>query len=341
MNEHACDQYRGKSAVPPLTGRARRIVVYRMRWSCGCARSRGDTGLRRNVGRTTVVTTAFLGPRGTFSEEAALLRAGSDGELVAFSSMPALTSAVETGLATEALLPIENSIEGSVSTTLDLLIHETPLRIRAETVLPVRHFLVTAPGATLGDIQVVSSHPQALGQCRRFLDRCLPGVEQVASLSTAGAVQDVAASGDPHRAAIGTARAAELYSGAILAHDIQDVRANLTRFVALGQDDSSPTGEDKTSLGFTIKANVPGALHGVLTEFASKNLQLTKIESRPTKGRLGEYVFLVDLEGHRRDPTVADVLERISGACAVLMVFGSYPRFPLESLRELTDAPGL
>lgn len=284
---------------------------------------------------------AFLGPRGTFSEEAALLRAGAGDELVAFTSMPALTSAVETGLATEALLPIENSIEGSVSTTLDLLIHETPLRILAEVVLPVRHFLVTPPGASLGDIQVVASHPQALGQCRRFLDRCLPGVDQVASLSTAGAVQETVASGDPHRAAIGTSRAAELYNGAMLAHDIQDVRANLTRFVALGQEDSPPSGADKTSLGFTIKANVPGALHGILTEFASKNLQLTKIESRPTKGRLGEYVFLLDLEGHHLDPPVVETLQRISGACAVLKVFGSYPRFPLESLRELIETPGL
>ena len=287
------------------------------------------------------MATAFLGPRGTFSEEAALARAGADGQLIAFSSFPALTSAVETGLATEAILPIENSIEGAVSTTLDLLIHETPLQIAAEIVLPVRHFLVTAPGAGFGDIRVVTSHPQALGQCRRFLERCLPGVEQVAALSTAGAVQETVESGDSHRAAIGTARAAELYGGAILAHDIQDTPANLTRFVALGREDAAPTGDDKTSLGFTIKANVPGALHGILGEFAAERLQLTKVESRPTKGWLGEYVFLLDLEGHRLDPPVARVLDRIREACALLKVFGSYPRFPLESLRDLVDSPTL
>src|SRR5688572_31330095 len=125
------------------------------------------------------MATAFLGPRGTFSEVAALLygdRAGLGDDLVAFSSIPALTAAVETGLATDAVLPIENSIEGAVSTTLDLLIHETSLQIAAEIVLPVRHFFVTAPGVGLGDIKVVASHPQALGQCRRFLERCLPGV---------------------------------------------------------------------------------------------------------------------------------------------------------------------
>src|SRR5918997_718015 len=141
------------------------------------------------------MTTAFLGPRGTFSEDAALEYAGADANLVAFTSFPALVSAVETGLADAAVLPIENSIEGSVSATLDLLIHETTLKIAAEAVLQVRHFLVTVPGAELGSIRQVTSHPQAFGQCRRFLERCLPGVEQVASLSTAGAIEEVVKSG--------------------------------------------------------------------------------------------------------------------------------------------------
>src|ERR687893_897040 len=174
-------------------------------------------GYRRRADRVRIVmATAFLGPRGSFSEEAALLREETD-QLVAFSSFPALVSAVETGLADEAVLPIENSIEGAVSTTLDLLIHETALRISGELALPVRHFLITRPGVHLEDVRVVTSHPQALGQCRRFLERCLPGVEQVAALSTAGAVESVAAGGDPTRAAIGPARAAELYGGRVLA----------------------------------------------------------------------------------------------------------------------------
>jgi prephenate dehydratase len=285
--------------------------------------------------------TAFLGPRGTFSEEAALRHAGTDTEMIAFSSFPALISAVETGLATEAVLPVENSIEGAVSGTLDLLIHETSLRIAAEIVVPVRHFLVTRPGVSLTEIRVVTSHPQALGQCRRFLERCLPGVEQVAALSTSAAVQEAAQALDGHKAGIGTARAAELYGGSILAHDIQDVRANLTRFVVLQPEDAAPTGDDKTSVGFTIRANVPGALHTILGEFAAERLQLTKVESRPTKGWLGDYVFLLDLEGHRLDPPVARVLERIQSMCALLKVFGSYPRFPLETLRHLLEGPAL
>ena len=291
------------------------------------------------------VATAFLGPRGTFSEEAALGYVARRGDpvggedhpprLLPFSSIPALTAAVETGLATEALLPIENSIEGSVSTTLDLLIHETALRIVAEVVLPVRHFLVTAPGVGLEDVRVVASHPNALGQCRRFLERCLPDAAQVAALSTAAAVQAaVAATGaeSTGTAGIGTARAAELYGGAILAHDIQDTSANLTRFIALARRDAPPTGDDKTSIGFTVKANVPGALYGIMSELASEGIQMTKAESRPTKGGLGDYVFLVDIEGHREDATVARVLGRLRERTARFWEFGSYPRFPIETL---------
>jgi prephenate dehydratase len=304
------------------------------------------------------MTTAFLGPIGTFSEEAAILHVarstGSDDvtvsqealqatnlSLMAFNSIPALTAAVETGLASEAILPIENSLEGSVSSTLDLLIHETSLQIAAEVALPVRHFLITVPGATLADIRVVTSHPQALGQSRRFLERCLPDAEQVAALSTASAVQTVVAQGDRSVAAIGTARAAALYGGEILAHDIQDVRANITRFIALRRQDAAPTGDDKTSLGFTVKDNVPGALYHALGAFAELDLQLTKVESRPTKGWLGEYVFLVDLEGHREDPPVRQALARLRERAAVVKVFGSYPRFAVESLRDIVDPPKL
>jgi prephenate dehydratase len=283
--------------------------------------------------------TAFLGPRGTFSEEAAVDFAGTDTDLIAFDSFPALVSAVETGLANAAVLPIENSIEGAVSTTLDLLIHETKLKIAAEVVVQVRQFLVTAPGGELKSIKQVISHPQGLGQCRRFLERCLPGVSQVASLSTAGAVEEVVASGDPSRAAIGPLRATQLYGGHILAHDIQDNRANVTRFVVLKAEDSPPTGDDKTSLCFTLRSNVPGALYAVLGELATENLQMTKIESRPTKSWLGEYVFLIDLEGHATELPVARALDRVRELSDMFKVFGSYPRYRLESLVEALDPP--
>jgi prephenate dehydratase len=275
------------------------------------------------------VRIAFLGPAGTFSEEAALAQAERDGgELVPFSSIPALVSAVETGLADAAMLPIENSLEGSVSATVDLLIHETTLKIRAELLLPVRHFLAVVPGTTLSDIKVVASHPQALGQCRRFIDRCLPGIEQDAALSTASAVENVMKTGDSSRAGIGTMRAAELYGAEILARDIQDADNNVTRFIVLAREDSEPTGRDKTSICFSLKANVPGALFDTLEIFATKHIQMTKLENRPMKTTIGDYYFLVDMEGHRSEPRIAESIESLHEKCAMLKVFGSYPMDP-------------
>jgi prephenate dehydratase len=272
---------------------------------------------------------AFLGPQGTFSEVAALSQAERDnGTLSPFSSIPALVSAVETGLADSAVLPIENSLEGSVSTTVDLLIHETDLKIRAELMIPVRHFLAVVPGTTLSDIKVITSHTQALGQCRRFLERCLPGVDQEAALSTASAVAAIMQRNDQSYGAIGTERAAELYGAEILARDIQDNDNNVTRFVVLGREDAEPTGRDKTSVCFSIKANVPGALFECLEDFAQNQIQMTKLESRPMKTQIGAYYFLVDLEGHRTEAKVAETLERLTEKCAMVKIFGSYPIDP-------------
>lgn len=278
---------------------------------------------------------AYLGPEGTFSEEAALMQARlDDATLMPLSSIPALVSAVETGLTERAILPIENSLEGSVSFTLDLLIDETDLKIRNELVVPVRHNLVIVPGAVLSDITTVTSHPQGLGQCRRFLERCLPGVHQVAALSTATAVERTIAEGDRSHAAIGTERAASLYGGEILARDIQDNRSNVTRFFVLARHDAEPTGSDRTSFCFNVKENVPGAVHEVLTELAEAHIQMTKIESRPTKSALGDYTFLIDVEGHRLDLVIARALERIQAKTARLKIFGSYPRFEISPERD-------
>jgi prephenate dehydratase len=251
--------------------------------------------------------------------------AGPDDSLIPFASFPALVSAVETDVADVAVLPIENSIEGSVSATMDLLIHETELQICREVVVPVRHCLSSAPGATITSIKTVHSHPQALGQCRRFLERCLPNAHQSAALSTARAVEDVATGGDPTIAAIGTARAAELYGAEILARNIEDNRLNATRFVALSDRDAPMTGDDKTSLAVAVRKNVPGSLHSVLDEMAADNIQMTKLESRPAKNVLGEYYFLIDIEGHRLDPRIAATLERMRAKTDIFKVFGSYP----------------
>jgi prephenate dehydratase len=285
------------------------------------------------------MATAFLGPRGTFSEDAAVSFAGEDGELIPFRTIPELVTAVESGIAEEAVLPIENSIEGSISATLDLLIHETPLKIKAELVVPVRLFLIVPAGANLAGISSVKSHPNPLGQSRRFLDRYLPRAEQMAALSTAAAVEEVVRLGDPTVAAIGTYRSAALFGGQVLASDIQDAQSNVTRFVVLAAHDASPTGDDKTSLGFTLVRDAPGALYTSLEPFAKQGVQLTKMESRPTKAVLGEYFFLVDLLGHRTDPKIALALEQLAGYAEEMKVFGSYPRFPLETLPALTCEP--
>lgn len=277
---------------------------------------------------------AYLGPAGTFSEEAAQLCAEEGDELIPFSSFPALISAVETDVADIAVLPIENSLEGSVSTTLDLLIHETRLQIQREVVVPIHHCLISVPGAQITGISEVHSHPQAFGQCRRFLSRVLPDINEVASLSTAGAVDAVVKEGDPTKAAIGPQRAAERFGGEILARNIEDFDNNLTRFIALGERDHEPTGHDKTSLAITLRENVPGALYNLLDELASDQIQMTKLESRPNKSILGEYVFLIDVEGHRLDETIGAALERMRAKADMFQVWGSYPIF------ELPNEPG-
>lgn len=268
---------------------------------------------------------AYLGPAGTFSEEAARIYASDGDELIPFASFPALTSAVETDIADSAVLPIENSIEGSVSLTVDLLIHETELQICREIVVPVRHCLVGAPGASITDIKTVLSHPQALGQCRRFIERCLPNAQQSAALSTAGAVETASTGGDKSVAGIGTARAAGLYGGQVLARNIEDNHLNVTRFIALAERDHPPTGHDKTSLAVTVRRNVPGSLHTVLDELAADQIQMTKLESRPAKNVLGEYFFMIDIEGHRTDAPIAAALERMRAKSDIFKVFGSYP----------------
>ncbi len=273
-------------------------------------------------------TIAYLGPAGTWSEAAALQWGGDDATLQPLASMPAVASAVETGLAGAGILPIENSLEGAVSTTLDLLIHETELQIVAEVVVPIRHMLLVNPGTTLGDIQVLRSHPQALGQCRRFIERVLPNATTAAALSTTAAVDEMV--NDRHAAAIATQRAAELYGVTVLARDIQDKHTNQTRFVVLAPHDAAPTGDDKTSIAFSVPQNAPGSLVGVLHEFAARTINMAKLESRPARDRLGQYIFLCDLEGHRDDEQIADALRCVRTKTDWLKVFGSYPAWKSE-----------
>ena len=267
---------------------------------------------------------AFLGPAGTFSEEAALQYA-DDAELVPFASIPATAGAVLKGDADEAITPIENSLQGAVTDTLDVLIHEEGLHIRRELVIPIVHDLMVKPGTVLAAVRRVYSHPQALGQCQGYLERHLPGAEPAASLSTAAAVEQMMASDVP-AAAIAPTRAAELYGAQVMASGIQGDDSNATRFVVLAKEDHPRTGNDLTSAAIAFAEDRPGQLHGVMGEFAQRNINLTKIESRPTRLGLGKYYFLVDFEGHRDDPPIREILERIAARASLLKVFGSYPR---------------
>ncbi len=268
-------------------------------------------------------TIAYLGPPGTWSEAAALLYGIGENKLLSLSSTPAVVSAIETGLADVGVLPVENSLEGAVGTTLDLLIHETDLRIRAEVVVPIRHLLLAKPETTFADIRVLRSHPQSLGQCRRFIERVLPKVTTAASLSNTAAVEEML--GESASAAISTPRAAELYPVQVLARDIQDKQTNETRFLVLAPEDAPLSGNDKTSLAFSIRENKPGGLVALLNEFAATGINLAKLESRPARERLGQYIFLCDLEGHRDEPRVAAALRRVQQQAEWFKLFGSYP----------------
>lgn len=276
-------------------------------------------------------TIAYLGPPGTFSEEAAQAYIGDTPSVtfMPFNTIPAIVTAIGTGVATAGVLPIENMLEGSVTSTVDLLVHEADgLRITGEIVIPIRQYLVARPGLTLQDITVLYAHPQSLGQCRRFVERCLAEVVTVASLSNSAAPLEAVADKRP-AAAISTKRAAELAGAAILAHDIADHRENVTRFIVLARHDAPPTGDDKTSFCLGFREDRAGLLVEVLLELADAKINMTKLESRPTREVLGTYIFLIDIEGHRQDAVVAATLERIAKRPEVglFKVFGSYPRW--------------
>ena len=268
---------------------------------------------------------AYLGPRGTFTEEAAI-RYDPEGELESFPTVAAVSLAVSSGMAEEGVVPIENSLEGSVTATLDLLIHEETLLIKRELVLPIEHYLLVRPGTRTADIEVVYSHPQSLGQCRGFLERCFPKARLEPSLSNAAAA-DVVAEGVEGAAAIAPRRNAELRGLEVLAQSIQDSDHNVTRFVVLAGKDSPVTGDDKTSLCFSFADDKSGLLYEALREFAERDINLAKIESRPAKLNLGEYVFLIDCEGHREDPVVREAIENVRSRTLMLRIFGSYPRW--------------
>ena len=266
---------------------------------------------------------AYLGPPGSYSEQAAI-DYDPAAEAIPLPAIPAVVASVGDGLADEAVVPIENSLEGAVTFTLDLLIHQSDLKIKNEQVVSIVHCLLADEGTITEDIRVVYSHPQALAQCREYLTRNLPRAAHVASLSTSGAVEDMRNSEAP-AAAISSVRAAELYSARVVERGIEDVHNNQTRFVVLAREDHAKTGRDKTSVCFDFGSDAPGILYRTLGELAERDINLVKIESRPDRRSLGRYVFLIDMEGHREDSRVHEALEGLKSRASMFKVLGSYP----------------
>ncbi|MDB4944142.1 MAG: Chorismate mutase, partial [Labilithrix sp.] len=264
---------------------------------------------------------AYLGPEGTFSQMAARNLFGLQARYRECATIEAVFEAVSSKDATYGVVPIENSTEGAVSMTSDALL-EGDLLIRQEYILPVSHSLLTR-ARRLSDITAVYSHPQALAQCRSWLAKHLPRAQVVQTTSTAAAAREAHA--DEHVAAIGADLAAELHDVPILRTSIQDRRENATRFVVLAREGAPPSGRDRTTLAFGTQHR-QGALRRVLTDFEDAGVNLTRIESRPSRKAPWQYVFLVDVEGHRADPALAAALKKAARSAAFLTIIGSYPR---------------
>ncbi|MCB2227618.1 MAG: prephenate dehydratase [Desulfarculaceae bacterium] len=266
------------------------------------------------------LSVAYLGPEFTFSHQAALKHFGHSSQLKALASIGEVFREVERGDCSVGLVPVENSGEGAVNAALDQLM-TSGLKVCGEVYAPVSHVLMSIEDE-LEYIEEVYSHPQALGQCRQWLSNHLPKAHLMETASTAAAARKAAE--NPGSAAVGALAAAEPYGLKVLAEGIQDYCHNATRFVVVGKHDAPSCGQDKTSVVF-MASHQPGSLHQALGELARRGINLTRIESRPTKDRPWEYAFFVDLMGHREDPEVADALTALQSQVEQLKVLGSFP----------------
>jgi len=270
---------------------------------------------------------AYFGPAATFTHEALLTQHDlAAAEMTALASITAVLDAVAQGEVDLGFVPIDNGIEGTVSATIDGLIHDVDLHIQREVVMDIHLHLMALPGTRLTDIHAVSSYPHALAQCQKYLARELPEVDQRAANSTADAARVLGESGIAGEAAIAPRLAAERYGLEIVAEDVEDHPENQTRFVLVARTRvPAPTGHDKTSIVCFQRADHPGSLHGILGQFAARNINLSKLESRPTKRGLGDYCFVIDMDGHLDDELVADCLRDLHAGLARVKFLGSYP----------------
>jgi prephenate dehydratase len=277
----------------------------------------------------SAVRIAYLGPRGTFAEAAVrILTQDQDVDLLPAVSVQAALDAARDGTADAALVPIENSVEGAVSVTLDELANGKRLVIVDEVVIPVRFSLLVRPGTALADIGRLATHPHAQAQVRRWLATNLPGASVIPAMSTAAAAAALLEEPPPFDAAVSPRIAADIYGLEVLADDIQDTDEATTRFVLVRLPGTipEPSGADKTTLSLFMHLDQPGALLAILTEFAVRGVNMTRIESRPTRKALGDYYFSVDIEGHVSDSRVSEALMGLHRVCLDVRFLGSYPR---------------
>jgi len=263
-----------------------------------------------------------LGPEGTYSEKAALLwsKGRPEATLVYFNDFEGVLEAAAAGRLEAGIVPVENSLEGAVTTVMDLLLR-LDVVIVGEVNVPIRHCLV---GRGEGSVKVILSHPQALAQCRQYLHEHYPEAEIRTTGSTSHAAR--LAQEFPEMAAVAGADTAEKYGLKILAREIQDASDNVTRFIVTARKMTTATGRDRTSLIIYLDKDRPGALFSILEEFARRGINLTRIESRPSRKGLGDYFFYIDLEGHVDDSAVLQAIDAIKEKAAMIRVLGSYPR---------------
>ena len=264
----------------------------------------------------------YQGETGAYSEMAVYKFFGSNVEPVPCKDFKDVFESVKTGTVPNGVVPIENSIEGSVTQNYDLFL-TYDLKVCGEVAVKLAHVLIVNPQTNFEDITAVHSHPQALGQCRNYLERHKWSIHP--EYDTAGSVKIIKEKQLLNVAAIASEKAANLYNMKIVAHDIADNPANYTRFLVLAHEDTAPTGDDKTSIIFSAK-HAPGTLYNTIGEFASRNINLTRIESRPTKTTAWQYNFYIDFEGHRTEKRCTEALHEIEKHVTFIKLIGSYPR---------------
>lgn len=268
------------------------------------------------VSYITMKQIAYLGPKGTFTEEAA---SKLEGKLIPYETIYDILDVVNDGKIELGVVPIENSIEGSVGVTLDLLAHTYDLQIIGELILPIKHHLLTNPGIKIDDIVAIYSHAQPLAQCRNYLTKL--NKKTFSTTSTALAAKSI--KGKENLAAIGNKNLSKLYDLEIIDEDIQDVDNNQTRFIILSKTPITPVKNFKTSIIISLKEDSPGALYNILGHFTKSNINLTKIESRPSKKGLGNYIFFIDFEcGDNND--LKNILNNIKTNISFIKILGSY-----------------